>query len=216
MKKIISAQDAAELIPNGAAVMIGGFLSCGVPDKIIDEMVSQQKKDLTLICNDTSYPNADKGKLITNKCVKKLIVSHIGTNPNTGAQMNSGELEVDIYPMGSLVEKIWAFGAGLGGVLTETGVGTVLEKEKEVIEIKGKKFIYEEPIGADFALIYGTKVDTYGNVFFHGTTQNFNKVMATAGKTVIVQAEEIVDALDPDFVSIPGIFIDYIVVGGKK
>lgn len=192
--------------------MIGGFLSCGAPDKLIDELAEQNVSKLTVISNDTSYPDVDKGKLIVNKQVKRLITSHIGTNPETGKQMNSGELDVELVPMGTLIEKIRAKGTGLGGVLTPTGVGTIIEDSKETIEIGGKKFIFEEPIGADYALIYGTKVDKYGNVAYYGTTRNLNTVMATAAETVIVQADELVDCLDPNDVIIPGLFIDYIVV----
>lgn len=212
MKKIISAQQAISLIEEGSTVMIGGFLSCGAPDKLIDELAEQNISKLTVISNDTSYPDVDKGKLIVNKQVKRLITSHIGTNPETGKQMNSGELDVELVPMGTLIEKIRAKGTGLGGVLTPTGVGTIIEDSKETIEIGGKKFIFEEPIGADYALIYGTKVDKYGNVAYYGTTRNLNTVMATAAETVIVQADELVDCLDPNDVIIPGLFIDYIVL----
>ena len=212
MKKIISAQQAISLIEEGSTVMIGGFLSCGAPDKLIDELAEQNVSKLTVISNDTSYPDVDKGKLIVNKQVKRLITSHIGTNPETGKQMNSGELDVELVPMGTLIEKIRAKGTGLGGVLTPTGVGTIIEDSKETIEIGGKKFIFEEPIGADYALIYGTKVDKYGNVAYYGTTRNLNTVMATAAETVIVQADELVDCLDPNDVIIPGLFIDYIVL----
>ena len=211
MKKIVCAKDAINLIKDGSSVMIGGFLSCGAPDKLIDELVVQGKKNLTMICNDTSYPNVDKGKIITNKLAKKVIAAHIGTNPETGRQMQSGETEVELVPMGTLVEKIRAKGAGLGGVLTQTGIGTILEDNKEIIEVEGKKFIFEKPLGADFALIYGTKADKYGNVSFYGTTRNFNTVMATAADVVIVQADEIVDCIDPNDVVIPGLFVDYIV-----
>lgn len=212
MKKIISASEAINKIDNGSTVMIGGFLSCGTPEVLVEELVNQKVSDLVLISNDTSIPTVDKGKLIVNKQIKKIITSHIGTNPETGKQMHAGELEVELVPMGTLVEKIRAKGTGLGGVLTPTGVGTIIEENKQTMEINGKKFIYEEPIGADFALIYGTKVDKYGNVAYYGTTRNLNTVMATAAETVIVQADELVDCLDPNEVVIPGLFIDYIVV----
>ncbi len=212
MKQILSAQQAISLIEEGSTVMIGGFLSCGAPDKLIDELADSHISKLTVISNDTSYPDVDKGKLIVNKQVKRLITSHIGTNPETGRQMNTGELDVELVPMGTLIEKIRAKGTGLGGVLTPTGVGTILEDSKQTMEIGGKKFIFEEPIGADFALIYGTRVDKFGNVAYYGTTRNLNTVMATAADTVIVQADELVDCLDPNDVVIPGLFIDYIVV----
>lgn len=126
--------------------------------------------------------------------------------------MHSGELDVELVPMGTLIEKIRAKGTGLGGVLTPTGVGTVLEENKKTMEIDGKTFIFEKPLGADFALIYGTKVDKFGNVSYYGTTRNLNTIMATAADTVIVQADELVDCLDPNEVVIPGLFVDYIVV----
>ncbi len=211
LKEIISAKQAAKLIKSNSTVMVGGFLSCGAPDKILDELVNENIKNLTMICNDTSFEDVDKGKLIKNGHVKKVITTHIGTNPVTGAKMQSGEIEVEFYPMGTLVEKIHAKGSGLGGVLTPTGIGTVLEEGKQIVEIKGKKYIFEEPLGADFAIIYGTKVDIYGNVCFEGTTRNFNTSMATAADVVIVQADELVECLNPNEVVIPGIFIDYIV-----
>lgn len=211
MKRIISAKEAVSMIKDGSSVMIGGFLSCGTPDKLIDELIEQNVSNLTMICNDTSTPGADRGKLIENKQVKKVIASHIGTNPETGRQMHDGELEVELVPMGTLIEKIRAKGSGLGGVLTPTGVGTIIEDNKETMMIDGKKYIFEKPLGADFALIYGTKVDKYGNVSFHGTTRNHNTIMATAAETVIVQADELVDCLDPNEVVIPGLFVDYVV-----
>ncbi|MBQ8168981.1 CoA transferase subunit A [bacterium] len=215
MKRIISAKEAINMIEDGSSVMIGGFISCGAPDILVDELVEQNVKELTLICNDTSVPGKDKGKLIENRQVKKLFAAHIGLNPETGRQMQAGELDVELIPMGSLIERIRAKGAGLGGILTPTGVGTIVEDSNETMEIDGKKFIFERPIDADFALIYGTKVDKYGNVAFYGTTRNLNTIMATAADTVIVQADEIVDCLDPNEVVIPGLFIDYIVEGNK-
>ena len=200
MKKIISAKEAASFVKDNSTLMVGGFLDCGAPDKLVDALVETDVKNLTLICNDTTYPNVDKGKLVEGDKVKKVIASHIGTNPITGKRMMNKEIEVEILPMGTFVEKIRAFGAGLGGIL----------------EIKGKKFIFEEPLGADVAFIYGTKVDKFGNVSYFGTTRNFNTTMAMAADTVIVQADEIVDCLDPNEVVIPGIFIDYIVKNGEE
>ena len=212
MKKIISAADACKMIPSGSTVMIGGFLHCGSPNKIIDEMITQNVHDLTLIANDTCVPDCDRGKLIVNKRVKKAIVTHIGTNPETGRQFVNGEIEIEFVPMGTLVERIRAGGAGLGGVLTPTGIGTVVEQGKQTIEIDGKKYLLEKPLKADFAIVYGTKVDKYGNVYLENSTKNFNTVMATAAKTVIVEAEELIeDCLDANHITIPGIYIDYIV-----
>ncbi|MCD8024936.1 MAG: CoA transferase subunit A [Candidatus Gastranaerophilales bacterium] len=211
MKRIISARDAAKLVKSGASIMIGGFLDCGVPDKIIGELLCQEVNNLTIICNDTSYPDKDKGKLIDTDKVKKVITSHIGTNPITGKKMMNKEIEVEIVPMGTLVEKIRAQGAGLGGILTPTGVGTILEEGKKTYVVNGKKYIFEEPLGADIAFIYGTKADKYGNISYMGTTRNFNQTMATAADVVVVQADEIVECLDPNEVIIPGVFVDYIV-----
>nr|QIM10513.1 acetyl-CoA--acetoacetyl-CoA transferase subunit alpha [uncultured Alphaproteobacteria bacterium] len=191
--------------------MIGGFLRCGSPTKIIDEIVKNKTGNLTLIANDTSTPEYDRGLLIANKLVKKAIVTHIGTNPETGRQMNAGELEVELVPMGTLVEKIRSAGAGLGGFLTPTGIGTIVEEGKTIMEVDGKKYLFEKPLKADTAIIYATKADKFGNAFLDGTTRNFNTVMATAAQTVILEPEEISEEpLAPAQITIPGVFIDYI------
>ncbi len=217
MKKVITAKEAAKLIKDNSSVMVGGFLSCGAPDKILKAISEENIKDITMICNDTSVPNKDKSFMIEKEgMVKKVITTHIGTNPITGQKMRDGSIEVEFYPMGTLVEKIHAKGSGLGGVLTPTGVGTVLEEGKKIVEVKGKKYIFEDPLGADFAIIYGTIVDKYGNVKYEGTTRNFNTSMATAADVVIVQAEKFVDEINADEVVIPGIFIDYIVKGEEN
>lgn len=213
MKKIISAEDAGKMIGNDVSVMIAGFLKCGTPTRVIEEILKNGTSGLTLIANDTCYPDSDRGKLVANRRLKKAIVAHIGTNPETGRQMNSGELEVELVPMGTLVERIRAAGAGLGGVLTPTGIGTIVSEGKKILEIDGKSYLFEKPLKADFAIIYGTKVDKFGNVYLEGTTRNFNLVMATAADKVIVEADELTEeSLDPNMVVIPGIFVDYIVV----
>lgn len=213
MKKIIPVSEAGKLIPDNASVMIGGFLGCGTPARIVDAIVNNKTSNLTIIANDTSTPDNDRGRLIVNKQVAKAIVGHIGTNPETGRQMNAGELEVELVPLGTLVERIRSAGAGLGGVLTPTGIGTLVAEGKPTMEIDGKTYLFEKPLKADFALIYGTKVDKFGNIFIHGTARNFNQVMATAAQTVIVEAEELVDEpLNPDEITIPGIFVDYIAI----
>ncbi len=213
MKKIISLAEAGRLITDSSSIMVGGFLRCGTPARLIDEILKNTAGNLTLIANDTCVPEHDRGKLIVNKRVKKVIAAHIGTNPETGKQFNAGELEVELVPMGTLVERIRAGGAGLGGVLTPTGIGTTVAENKKVVEIDGRKFLFEKPLKADFALIYGTKADKFGNVFLSGTTRNFNTVMATAAETVIVEPEELCDEpLHPDEITIPGIFVDYVAV----
>lgn len=212
MKKIISATEAAKFVKENSSLMIGGFLRCGSPVKIIDELIKNKTGGLTLIANDTCVPDHDRGKLVVNKLVKKAIVTHIGTNPETGRQMNAGEIEIELVPMGTLVERIRSAGAGLGGVLTPTGSGTVVEQGKQKIVVDGKTYLLEKPLRADCAIIYASKVDKYGNAFLDGTTRNFNTVMATAAETVILEADEISDEpLDPAQITIPGIFVDYIV-----
>lgn len=213
MKKIIPVTEAAKLIKENSSLMIGGFLRCGSPVKIIDELVKNKTGGLTLIANDTSYPEHNRGRLVVNKLVKKAIVTHIGTNPETGRQMNAGEIEIELVPMGTLVERIRSAGAGLGGVLTPTGSGTVVEEGKTTIEVDGKQYLLEKPLKADYAVIYASKADKFGNAFLDGTTRNFNTVMATAAQTVILETEELSDEpLNPAEVTIPGIFIDYIAV----
>lgn len=212
MAKIISAKDACSLIKSGMTLFVGGFLKCGTPTEVIKEILKTDTKDLTLVGNDTSFVDSDRGSLVSAKKVKKVIASHIGLNPETGRQMNAGEMEVELVPQGTLSERIRSAGAGLGGVLTPTGIGTEVQKGKQVITIDGKDYLLEKPLKGDVALIYGSKVDKAGNISFVGTTRNTNIVMATAADVVIVEAEEFVDEyLNPNEVVIPGLFIDYIV-----
>jgi len=218
MNKMISIEEAVDHIKDGMTIMIGGFLGCGSPHRLIDALVKKGVKDLTLICNDSGFPEIGAGKLVVNKQIKKLIASHVGTNRETGNQMNSGEMEVVLVPQGTLAEQVRAGGSGLGGFLTPTGVGTVVEEGKQKIEIDGKTFLLELPLRADVALIAGETVDKFGNIVYYGATRNFNTLMATAADMVIVEAEEVVEVgeLDPNHVVTSGIFIDYIVNGGGK
>lgn len=218
MEKVISIEEAINHIEDGMTIMVGGFLSCGTPHKLVDALVKKGTKDLTLICNDSGYVDSGVGKLVVNKQIKKLIASHIGTNKETGNQMNSGEMEVELVPQGTLAERIRSGGAGLGGFLTPTGIGTVIEEGKQKIEIDGKKYLLELPLRADIAIISGYKVDKQGNIVYRGATRNFNTVMATAADKVIVEADNIVEIgkIDPNEVITPGLFVDYIVDGGEK
>ena len=217
MNKVISVKEAVDMIHDGMTIMVGGFLGCKNPFKIVDAIVEKGVKDITLIANDTSFPEVGIGKLIVNKQVKKLIASHVGTNKETGNQMNSGEMQVELVPQGTLAERIRAAGAGLGGVLTPTGLGTIVAEGKTIVEVDGKDYLLEKPLKADIALIVGAKVDKKGNVRYAKATRNFNPLMATAADIVIVEADEIVEAggIDPDDVMSPGIFIDYIVGGNE-
>lgn len=218
MDKRISLKDAVALVKDGMTIMVGGFLGAGSPHEIMDELSKSGVKDLTLICNDTAYPDVAHGKLITNKQVKKVIVSHIGTNPNTSEQMNSGELEIEFSPQGTLAERIRAYGAGLGGVLTTTGLGTVVAEGKRTVEIDGKTYLLEMPLKADIAFIGASVCDESGNCIYFGTTQNFNPLMATAADYVVVEAEKVADTGDivPEAVHTPGIFIDKIYEKGTN
>lgn len=193
--------------------MIGGFLGVGTPEKIIDEIIKNKIKNLTVIANDTAFEDKGIGKLVKNKLCKKVIVSHIGTNPETQRQMIEGTLQVELVPQGTLAERIRAGGVGLGGILTPTGVGTIVEEGKQIIEIEGKKYLLELPLRADVALIKAKKADYIGNLVFNLTAENFNPLMALSADTVIVEVEEIVPtgSLSPNEIKIPGVVVDYIV-----
>lgn len=212
MNKKISFTEAASLVKDGMVVMIGGFLANGTPEHIIDELVKSGVKDLTIIVNDTAFPDKGCGKLIVNKQVKKLIVSHIGTNPHTGQQMNSGELDVEFSPQGTLAERVRAGGSGLGGILTSTGLGTIIAEGKKVVEIEGKEYLLEMPLRADVAIIKANKGDKSGNLIYNGTTQNFNPLMAMAADLVIAEVDTVVETgeLSPESIHTPFIFVDHI------
>lgn len=219
--KIISAIEAVKPIFDGAVIMVGGFASRGTPEVLIDALVEQGTKDLTIISCDAGLPGVGVGKLLRNGQVKKLIATHVGLNPEvayrTPETPNIYNVEYVLIPQGTFVECIRAAGCGLGGVLTQVGVGTVVEEGKQKINIKGKEYLLEEPISADFALIRASVADKKGNIIYNETTRNFNTVMAMAAKNVIAGAEKIVEAgeLDPNFVMTPCILVDCI-VGGEK
>lgn len=216
--KIVSVQEAVSHINDGTSLMVGGFLACGTSELMMDAIVEKGVKDLTVIGNDTGFENVGVGKLICAKQVKHVIATHIGTNKETGAQMTSGETKVTLVPQGSLAEKVRAAGMGLGGVITPTGVGTEVAEGKQTITIEGKEYIIEPPVRADVAILKGSIVDKAGNVYYEGTTKNFQPLMAMAADTVIVEAEKLVEVgeLDPNYVMTPAILVDYIVVGGDK
>ncbi len=213
MSKITKLINLKSLFKDGMTIMVGGFLNCGTPENIIDFLVNLNIKNLTVICNDTAFPDKGIGKLIVNGQVSKVIASHIGTNPETGKKMNSGELEVELSPQGTLIERIRAAGSGLGGVLTPTGVDTIVEKGKQKVNVNGKKYLLELPLSADISLIKGSLVDEFGNTFYRAVAKNFNPYMAMAGNTVIVEADKLVKAgeLNKENIMTPGILVDYIV-----
>jgi acetate CoA/acetoacetate CoA-transferase alpha subunit len=213
MQKATNCTKAVEMIPDGATLMIGGFLGVGTPHRLIEELVRQGKKDLTVIANDTGRPALGIGKLVVAKLVKKAIVSHIGTNPETQRQMIAGELEVVLTPQGTLAEQIRSGGFGLGGVLTATGIGTTVAEGKQVVEVNGKQFLVELPLRADFALIAAHRSDYRGNLEYALTARNFNSVMAMSADHVIVEPEHIVPVgvIPPDAVATPFCCVDYII-----
>jgi acetate CoA/acetoacetate CoA-transferase alpha subunit len=208
----MSAADAAALIPDGASLMYGGFMAVGTPERIIDALVARRARDLTIIGNDTARPGVGVGKLIDAGCVAKAMVSHIGTNPVTQKKMIAGEIEVGLVPQGTLAERIRAGGSGLGGILTPTGVGTVVQEGKRLIEVNGATFLLELPVRADFALIKAHEADYNGNLTYRLTATNFNPVIALAADCVIAEPDEIVPTgvIPPDAVRTPGILIHHL------
>ncbi|TMJ52371.1 MAG: 3-oxoacid CoA-transferase subunit A [Alphaproteobacteria bacterium] len=212
----VSTEEAVAMIPNGAKLMVGGFMGVGTPERLIDELVRQHKSELLLVCNDAAVPGKGVGKLIDAALVSTLTTSHIGLNPKVQAQMMANKIAVDLVPQGTLVERIRAGGCGLGGVLTPTGVGTIVEGDKRQIAIGGKTFLVETALRSDFALIHTFLADYLGNLAYALTARNFNPVMAMAADTVIVTAEHIVPVgvIAPDHVMTPAPLVDYLVANG--
>lgn len=213
MNKWIDKTKFQSLIKDNQSIMVGGFLTCGTPEQLIDWIVETNVKDLTIICNDAGYPDKGVGKLIANNQVKKLIASHIGTNPYAGKLMGEGLLEVNLIPQGTLIEQIRAFGAGLGGILTPVGIRTSIQEGKQVIHLSGKEFLLEEPIGADIALVNAYYSDQLGNLTYSKTARNFNPIIALSAKKVIALVDQKTEKIDPESVITPHTFINYLVGG---
>ncbi|MCY6485164.1 3-oxoacid CoA-transferase subunit A [Clostridium aestuarii] len=217
MTEILKMQEAIEkYVKDNSSIMVGGFFGCNAPICALREVANQEKKDLTLIATANSFFDYDLGALFEKKLVKKAIVSHYGTNPRAVEQYKNGDVEVEYYPMGSFIEKIRCGGSGLGGVLTPTGIGTVLEKGKQKITVNGKEYLLETPIRADVAIIKGFKADKKGNIVYKGTP-NANPIMAMAADITIAEVEEIVEVgeLVGEEIGTPGIFVDVICLGYK-
>ena len=209
----MTADEAVAGVKDGMTIMVGGFLANGTPNKIVDALAKSGVKNLTLICNDTAYPDKGVGQLIANKQVKKLFVSHIGTNPHTSEQMNSGELEIEFCPQGSLAERVRAGGCGLGGILTQTGMGTIVAEGKQIVNVDGKDYLLEKPLRADIALVGASLGDKAGNLVYRGTSQNFNPLMASAADLVIAEINELVEVgeIAAENVKTPSIMVDFII-----
>lgn len=214
MKGALSPLAAAEMIPDGAVLMIGGFMAVGTPERMIDALVERKRRNLTVIANDTAMPGKGIGKLISAGAVSRVIASHIGLNPETQARMIAGEIVVELVPQGTLIERIRAGGMGLGGVLTPTGLGTEVEEGKQIVEVGGTPFLVETPLKADFSLVGAWQADYVGNLSYMLTAHNFNPIIALAGRTVIAEPESIVPVgmIPPDAVKTPGVLVDHLLV----
>jgi acetate CoA/acetoacetate CoA-transferase alpha subunit len=214
--KAVSAEEAVAMIPNGATVMVGGFMGVGTPERLLEELVRQRKSGLMLICNDAAVPGKGIGRLIDAALVSRMIASHIGLNPKVQQQMMANQIAVDLIPQGTLAERIRAGGCGLGGVLTPTGIGTTVSEGKRQIEIAGKQFLLETALRAEFALVHAFLADYSGNLAYALTARNFNPIMAMAADTVIVSADNIVPigVIAPDHVVTPAPLVDYLIANG--
>lgn len=212
MKQAIKPEEAAALVPDGAVLLIGGFMGVGSPHRLIDALVARGLRGATIVANDTAKPGLGIGKLITAGAVARVITSHIGLNPETQSRMIAGEIEVELVPQGTLVERIRAAGVGLGGVLTATGLGTEVETGKDIVEVEGKRYLLETPIRGDVALIAAHRADYKGNLEYSLTAHNFNPIMALAARTVIAESEAIVPVgmIPPDAVKTPGVLVDHL------
>jgi acetate CoA/acetoacetate CoA-transferase alpha subunit len=218
IKPVVSAQEAVSHVEKGAAVMVGGFNYGGIPYTLIDALLDAGTDGLTLISNDTAYENVGHGKLVAQGRVRKVIASHVGLNKKTGEFYRDGKMELELTPQGTLVERIRAGGYGLGGFLTPTGVGTIVEEGKQVLEVNGEKYLLELPLRADVALVRAYRADRMGNLVYRGTNRNFNPAMAMAADVTIVEVDSVMDVgeLDPDHVVTQGIVVDMLVVKGDS
>jgi acetate CoA/acetoacetate CoA-transferase alpha subunit len=214
--KTVCVEEAIAMIPNGATVMVGGFMGVGTPERLLNELARQGKSELSVISNDAAVPGKGVGKLFDASLVSTLTTSHIGLNPDVQKQMMANKVVVNLVPQGTFVERIRAGGYGLGGVLTPTGVGTMIAEGKRQIDVDGKSFLLETALRSDFALIHAFLADYLGNLSYALTARNFNPVMAMAADTVIVTAENIVPVgvIAPDHVITPAPLVDYLVANG--
>ena len=218
MKKVVkNAEEAIKGISDNMTLMLGGFGLCGIPENCINALAKSSIKGLTCISNNAGVDDFGIGIMLQNKQVKKMISSYVGENQEFERQLLSGELEVDLVPQGTLSERIRAAGAGIPAFFTPAGFGTEVAEGKEVREFNGKQYILEHAFDSDFAIVKAWKGDTHGNLIFKGTARNFNPMMAMAGKITIVEVEELVEAgsFDPNFIHIPGIFVNRIFQGSN-
>ena len=221
MKGFVSVQEAAAMVKDGMTIMVGGFLGCGNPYLLIEEILKNGTKDLTVIADDSPRTGRGLAKLIDNRRVKKLITSHVGQNPNVARQTEEGFLDLDLLPQGTLAEMVRAGGAGLGGILTRTGVNTIVEESPwthSKINIDGVDYLLMKPLHAEIALVTAYKVDKAGNGWCRGTTRNFNELMPMAADLGICEADTVVEIgeIEPENVMIQGMLVDYVVKGEPR
>ena len=214
MDKIVQWSEIGPMFRDGMSVMFGGFMGVGTPLGIVAELRASGVSRLTLIGNDTAAPDTGVGPLVASGQASKVVVSHIGTNPMTGKKMIAGEIEVDLVPQGTLIERIRCGGSGLGGVLTPTGVGTVVEEGKQKMTVNGREYLLELPLRADVAILKAKRADRSGNLIYERAARNFNPIIALAADLVIVEVEEVVDVgdIDPDMVMTPAALVDKVVL----
>lgn len=216
MKPIYTSfRDAVEEIKDGSTIMVGGFGLCGIPENLILALVETKVKDLTVISNNCGVDDWGLGLLLKNKQIKKMISSYVGENKEFERQVLSGEVEVELIPQGTLAEKIRAGGAGIPAFYTPAGVGTPIAEGKEIRSFGDKEYVLEEALVADFSLIRASQADKMGNLIYNKTAQNFNPMIATAGKVTIAEVEELVEVgeLRPDSIHTPSIFVQKLIVG---
>ncbi|MGX5021684.1 CoA transferase subunit A [Enterobacter sp. UPMP2060] len=214
-KRVGSYAQALDGLTDGMTLLAGGFGLCGIPENLIAEVRRRQVKDLTVVSNNCGVDGFGLGILLETRQVRKVVASYVGENALFERQVLSGELEIELMPQGTLAEKVRAGGAGIPAFYTATGYGTPVAAGKDVRQFSGKHYILEEAITGDFALIKGWKADWYGNVVYRHTAQNFNPLMATAGRITVVEVEEIVPPgeLPPSAIHTPGIYVDRLIVG---
>ncbi|MEK4066166.1 CoA transferase subunit A [Peribacillus sp. FSL R5-0717] len=211
--KIVTLEEALEHISDGCTLMYGGFGGVGTPPTLVQGILAKGVKELTLIGNDTGFPDIGIGRLVTAERAKKVIASHIGSNPNAGKLMTEGKLQVEFSPQGTLAERIRAGGVGLGGIFVDVGIGTIAEEGKNKIVIEGKEYLVETALTAEVSIVHAKKADSLGNLVYDKTACNFNPLVAMAGAFTIAEVDEIVPAgeLDPECIATPGIYVDMVI-----
>ncbi|MGE7183933.1 CoA transferase subunit A [Peribacillus sp. NPDC006672] len=211
--KIVTMEEALEHISDGCTLMYGGFGGVGTPPSLVQGILAKGVKELTLIGNDTGFPDIGIGRLVTAERAKKVIASHIGSNPNAGRLMTEGKLQVEFSPQGTLAERIRAGGVGLGGVFVDVGIGTIAEDGKDKIVIEGKEYLVETALTSEVSIVHAKKADSLGNLVYDKTACNFNPLVAMAGAFTIAEVEEIVPVgeLDPECIATPGIYVDMVI-----